>query len=52
MDKFIYLCKKNNVKYVIFGDKKALGKAIGKDLIAIISINNLEFSRAILNYIE
>lgn len=52
MEKFIHLCKKNNIKYVIFGDKESLGKAIGKEIIAIISVNNLNFSREILNYIE
>ena len=49
---FLKLCKKHNVKYIITGEKRKLGHAIGKDLTAMISIRNQSFSDAILNIIK
>ena len=48
-DRFEGLCKKHNIEYVYFGDKANLGKAIGKELTAVISIRDLKFSKVMLN---
>lgn len=49
---FLKLCEKNNIKYIIVGEKEKLGHSIGKNLTAIISIRDLNFSNAILNIIS
>ncbi len=51
-DRFDGLCEKHKIKYICFGEKANLGKAIGKELTAVISIRDLKFSNAILNSID
>ncbi|WP_425447481.1 L7Ae/L30e/S12e/Gadd45 family ribosomal protein [Dethiothermospora halolimnae] len=50
-EKFIKLCDRKNVRYVFFGDKESLGQAIGRDIVAIISILDENFSKAIMDKI-
>ena len=40
-------CKYYNVKYIVAGDKETLGKSIGKDFCAAVSINDKNFAKAI-----
>lgn len=49
---FLKLCKNNNIKYTITGDKETLGHAIGKNLTAVISIRNSSFSKAVVDTIS
>lgn len=51
-DTFLKLCRRNNIRYIITGEKEKLGHAIGKSLTAIISIRDLNFSNAILKIIK
>lgn len=51
-EKFVNLSNKRNVKCVLFGNKESLGKAIGKEITALISINDSNFSMAILKLLS
>lgn len=51
-DKFENVCKNRSINYVLFGNKESLGKAIGKDLTALISVSDYNFSKAILKLID
>ncbi|KNF08861.1 ribosomal L7Ae/L30e/S12e/gadd45 family protein [Gottschalkia purinilytica] len=51
-DKFISLCNRKKIKYVIIGKKHELGGSIGKDIAATISITDDSFTKAVLNIID
>lgn len=50
--KLTRLCENRNVRYVVFGDKESLGKAVGKGLSAILSIRDEKFSQVILDILN
>lgn len=45
--KFIKLANRYGIKYIIYGDKDALGSSIGKGLISVIAICDDNFAKAI-----
>lgn len=47
--RFINQCDKNNIKYIIKGEKDDLGNSIGKDLISTIAIVDENFVNPIIN---
>ena len=51
IDKFELLCKKQNIKFVIYGSIELLSKAIGKQNKAIIAIRDNNLSEEIIKTI-
>lgn len=45
-------CKYYNVKMVVIGEKIELGKAIGKELSAVMTVNDFKFAASILKIYE
>jgi len=45
--RFISLCNRYNVKYVMFGNKEGLGHSLGKDFSAVVAISDTKFAEAI-----
>lgn len=41
-------CKHYNVKMVVIGEKLELGKAMGKDIVAVMTVNDLKFAESLL----
>lgn len=46
--KFIKLTKRYGIRYVIYGNKEALGSSIGKELISIVAVCDNNFSKALI----
>jgi ribosomal protein L7Ae-like RNA K-turn-binding protein len=36
----IFVCEKNNCKYIEYGEKDMLGKSLGKKMVSVLSIND------------
>ncbi|EOD00622.1 L7Ae/L30e/S12e/Gadd45 family ribosomal protein [Caldisalinibacter kiritimatiensis] len=47
-DKFMSLCKRYKIKYILFGDKELLGKSTGKESISIIAITDKQFTESLI----
>lgn len=50
--KFKNMCKSNNVKYVEISDKETLGRILGKEIVAIVSVKDKQFGSALLKKIQ
>ncbi|SNX55475.1 ribosomal L7Ae/L30e/S12e/Gadd45 family protein [Thermoanaerobacterium sp. RBIITD] len=48
-EKFINLCKTKNVPYLLIGNKELIGKSIGKNDVAVVSIADVHLSNKIIN---
>lgn len=49
IDKLGEKCKMNKIPIIIFGTKDSLGHYIGKELRAVVSVNDQNFAKSILN---
>lgn len=50
-ENFRILCEKNNIKYIVFGEKESISKAIGKSNKAVIAIKDKNLSSEIYKLI-
>jgi ribosomal protein L7Ae-like RNA K-turn-binding protein len=47
--KFKDKCNYYDVELIVIGEKEELGKAVGKELVAVVSVNDPDFADAIMN---
>lgn len=50
--KFVELCEKMNIKYIVYGCKRKLGICIGKDETSVMGIENDGMSRVVLDMLK
>lgn len=46
--KFKDKCSYYDIELIVIGEKEKLGKAVGKELVAVVSVNDFNFAEAIL----
>lgn len=47
----IYLCDKYNIKYIIYGENEVLGKSLGKKVVSVLSINDINIASYLITNI-
>ncbi|HBM81214.1 MAG: ribosomal L7Ae/L30e/S12e/Gadd45 family protein [Clostridiales bacterium] len=51
-DKFVNMCKANNIPFIIHGNKGDIGSSIGKMPTSVIVINDENMSKVVLNMLR
>ena len=51
-DKIISSCTHHNIEYRIFGSKELIGKYIGKNITAVVGVNNQGFVKKLVEMID
>lgn len=51
-DKIISSCKYHNIDYRMFGEKELIGKYIGKNITAVVGVNNQGFVKKLVEMID
>ena len=51
-DKIISGCKHHNIEYRVFGTKELIGKYIGKNITAVVGVNNQGFVKKLVEMID
>ncbi len=44
-----FMCEKYKVKYVEYGEKEILGKSLGRKVVSVLSINDINIASYLLN---
>lgn len=47
----LFICDKYNIKYIEYGEKEVLGKSLGKKLVSVLSVNDINIASYLLNNI-